>query len=42
MENPNIANSHPVSNEVQVNLHMLHPLMLNQVSGEVHALTLSQ
>jgi hypothetical protein len=30
MENPNIANSHPVSNEVQVNLHMLHPLTLSQ------------
>jgi hypothetical protein len=36
MENPNIANSHPVANEVQVNLHMLHPLMRNRVGGEVH------
>jgi hypothetical protein len=36
MENPNIANSHSVSNEVQVNLHMLRPLMLNRVGGEVH------
>jgi hypothetical protein len=36
MENPNIANSHPVTNEVQVNLHMLRPLMLNWVGGEVH------
>jgi hypothetical protein len=36
MENQNIANSHPVSNEVQVNLHMLRPLMLNRVGGEVH------
>jgi hypothetical protein len=36
MENPNIANSHPVSNEVQVNLHMLRPLMLNRIGGEVH------
>jgi hypothetical protein len=36
MENTNIANSHPVTNEVQVNLHMLHPLMLNRVGGEVH------
>jgi hypothetical protein len=36
MENPNIANSHPVSNKVQVNLHMLRPLMLNRVGGEVH------
>jgi hypothetical protein len=36
MANPNIANCHPVSNEVQVNLHMLRPLMLNRVGGEVH------
>jgi hypothetical protein len=36
MENPNISNSHPVTNEVLVNLHMLHPLMLNRVGGEVH------
>jgi hypothetical protein len=36
MKNPNIANSHPVTNEVQVNLHMLRPLMLNLVGGEVH------
>jgi hypothetical protein len=36
MENPKITNSHPVSNEVQVNLHMLRPLMLNRVGGEVH------
>jgi hypothetical protein len=36
MENPNITNSHPVSNKVQVNLHMLRPLMLNRVGGEVH------
>jgi hypothetical protein len=36
MENPNISNSHPVTNEVQVNLHMLRPLMLNRVGEEVH------
>jgi hypothetical protein len=36
MENPNISNSHPVTNEVLVNLHMLRPLMLNRVGGEVH------
>jgi hypothetical protein len=35
MKNPNITNSHSVSNEVQVNLHMLRPLMLNRV-GELH------
>jgi hypothetical protein len=36
MENPNISDSHQVTNEVQVNLHMLRPLMLNRVGGEVH------
>jgi hypothetical protein len=36
MENPNICNSHSVTNDVQVNLHMLRPLMLNRVGGEVH------
>ena len=36
MENPNVAHSHPVPNEVQVDLHMLRPLMLNRVGGEVH------
>jgi hypothetical protein len=30
MENPNIADNHPVTNKVQVNLHMLRPLMLSQ------------
>ena len=30
MEDPNIAN------EVQVDLHMLRPLMLNGVGGEIH------
>ena len=36
MENPNIADSNPVTNEVEVDLHMLRPLMLNRVGGEVH------
>jgi hypothetical protein len=36
MKNPNITDSHPVTNETQVNLHMLRPLMLNRVGGEVH------
>jgi hypothetical protein len=36
MKNPNITDSHSVTNEVQVNLHMLRPLMLNRVGGEVH------
>jgi hypothetical protein len=34
MENLNIAD---FANKVQINLHMLHPLMLNQVDGEVHS-----
>jgi hypothetical protein len=37
MENPNIADNHPVTNEVQVNLHMLRLVMLNRVGGEVHS-----
>jgi len=36
MEDPNIADSDPVANEVQVDLHMLRPLMLDGVGGEVH------
>ena len=36
MENPNIADSDPVAHEVQVDLHMLRPLMLDGVGGEVH------
>ena len=37
MEDSNIADSDPVANEVQVDLHMLRPLMLNGVSGEIHS-----
>jgi hypothetical protein len=36
MENPNIADSHPITNEMQVNLHMLRLLMLKRVGGEIH------
>ena len=36
MENPNIADGDPVANEVQVDLHMVGPLVLNRVGGEVH------
>ena len=36
MEYPNIADGDPVAHEVQVDLHMLCPLMLNRVGGEVH------
>jgi hypothetical protein len=35
MENPNITDRHSVMNKVQVNLHMLRSLVLNQVGGEV-------
>ena len=36
MENPNIADGDPVAHEVQVDLHMLRPLILDGVSGEIH------
>ena len=36
MEDPNISDSNQVTNKVQVDLHMLRPLMLNRVCGEVH------
>ena len=36
MEDPNIADSDPVASKVQVDLHMLRPLMLNGVGGEIH------
>jgi len=36
MENPSISDSNLVTNKVQVDLHILHPLMLNRVCGEVH------
>ena len=36
MEHPNIADGDSVAHEVQVDLHMLRPLMLNGVGGEVH------
>ena len=35
MEYPNIADGDPVGHEVQVDLHMLHLLMLNGVGGEI-------
>ena len=36
MEYPNIADSDSVAHEVQVNLHMLRPLTLDGVGGEIH------
>ena len=36
MEDPKITDSDPVAKEVQVDLHMLRPLMLNGVGGEIH------
>jgi hypothetical protein len=37
MEDPNIADGNPVTNKVQVNLHVLRPLLLNQIGGDVVA-----
>ena len=37
MEYPNIADGDPVAQEVQVDLHMIRPLMLNGVDGEIHS-----
>ena len=42
MEYPNIADGDPVAHEVQVDLHMLRPLMLNGVGGEVHERALGE
>jgi hypothetical protein len=36
MENLDVTDGNPATNEVQVDLHMLRPLMLNRVGGEVH------
>ena len=36
MEYPNITDGDPVAHEVQVDLHMLRPLILNGVDGEIH------
>ena len=36
MEYPNIADGDSVAHEVQVNLHMFRPLMLDEVGGEIH------
>jgi hypothetical protein len=36
MENTNVADSNSITNKVQVDLHMLRPLMLNRVGVEVH------
>ena len=36
MEYPNIVDGNPVAHEVQVDLHVLRPPMLNGVGGEVH------
>jgi len=36
MEDPNIADNDSVAHKVQINLHLLRPLMLNEVSEEIH------
>ena len=35
MENPNIADGDPIAHEVQVDLHMLRPLMLDDWSPQI-------
>ena len=40
MEYPNIADGDPVAHEVQVDLHMLRPLILDGVVERYMALTL--
>ena len=37
MEYPNIADDDSVAHEVQVDLHMLRPLVLDGVGGEIHS-----
>ena len=36
MEYPNIADGDSVAHEVQIDLHMLRPLVLDRVGGEIH------
>ena len=36
VKNPNITNGDPFTNEVEINLNMLRPLMLHRVAGEIH------
>ena len=36
MEYPNIADGNSVTHEVQIDLHMLCPLVLDGVGGEIH------
>ena len=36
MKDPDLPHGHSVSHKVEVDLHMLGPLMLNWVGGEVH------
>ena len=36
MEYPNIADGDSVAHEVEVDLHVLRPLMLDGVGGEIH------
>ena len=37
MEYPNIADGDSVAHEVEVDLHVLRPLMLDGVGGEIHS-----
>jgi hypothetical protein len=35
MEDSHLADGHPITDEVKINLHMLGPLVLHGVGGEV-------
>ena len=37
MEYPNIADGDSVAHEVRIDLHMLRPLVLDGVGGEIHS-----
>jgi hypothetical protein len=36
MEDTDLTNDNLLSDEMKINLHMLHALMLNEIGGEVH------
>jgi hypothetical protein len=37
MEDVDLINDNLLSDEMKINLHMLHALMLNEIGGEVHS-----
>jgi hypothetical protein len=36
MKYPNVAEGDPLSNKMEINLNMLHPLMLHWIAGEIN------